>query len=76
MSLTYIKFGERKDEARGLASLADHSRVDAFRGGVYCVREQDLVLLDSAGLSYRPANEDEIHQATAGTAIYQRATAR
>jgi hypothetical protein len=66
MSLVYIRFFNRDDEAAGLVQLARHTRVDALPGGLYVVRSDDLRWLDEAGLNYRRATESELGSASEG----------
>ena len=63
MSLVHIKFQMRSEEVRGVEELAMNTRITAYRGGVYAVRQCDLTRLDSAGISYRLATEQEVQSA-------------
>ena len=63
MSVLHIKFQTRSEEVRGVEELAMNTRITAYRGGVYAVRQCDLTRLDSVGISYRLATEQEVQRA-------------
>ncbi len=66
MSTRYIVFHDRAGEAQGLVALARRTRIDALPGGVYGVREEDLVILRELNVEFRVASNQEARQATEG----------
>ena len=63
MGVIHIKFQTRSEEVRGVEELAMNTRITAYRGGVYAVRQADLTRLDSVGVSYRLATDEEVEGA-------------
>jgi hypothetical protein len=64
MATAFIRFDE-KDEADGLDELTAHTRVDAYRGGVYAIPDQFLEVLKKHGFGYRIATDQEVEAALA-----------
>jgi hypothetical protein len=64
MTTAFIRFDE-KDEAEGLDELTAHTRVDAYRGGVYAIPDRFLEFLDKQGYGYRIATDQEVEAALA-----------
>jgi hypothetical protein len=64
MATAFIRFDE-KDEAEGLDELTAHTRVDAFRGGIYAIPERFLEVLDKQNFGYRIATDQEVEAALA-----------
>jgi hypothetical protein len=63
MSIVYIRFDERDAEVRGVEELALKTRITAYRGGVYAVRQSDLAMLDTIKAPYRLATDAEVEAA-------------
>lgn len=65
MSLVYIKFAERGDEARGVEELSQRTRVHGYRGGIWAVKREFLTRVDELNLSYELATSEEVEAALA-----------
>lgn len=63
MSMIFIKFENRHDEALGVDELSRLARISGYRGGVWGVSGEHLGRLDELKLSYRTATEDEVDAA-------------
>jgi len=63
MSIVYIKFDNRPDEAAGVDELSKVTRVYGYRGGVWGVNPAHLARLNELALAYRTATEDEVDAA-------------
>jgi hypothetical protein len=63
MGLVHIKFQTRSDEVRGVEELAMNTRITAYRGGVYAVRQTDLQRLEAGAVAYRLATDEEVEAA-------------
>jgi hypothetical protein len=65
MSLVYIKFRKRDDEARGVEELSQRTRVSGYRGGIWAMKREFLSRLDELNLEYDLATEPEVEAALA-----------
>jgi hypothetical protein len=63
MSLVYIKFANRPDEAQGVDELSKIGRIYGYRGGVWAVSPEHVARLKELELPFRAATEDEVDAA-------------
>ena len=55
-----IKFPTDKDRINGYYELATKGQVRGFRNGVYEISDEDLKILDNAGIVYHILTQEEI----------------